>query len=287
MVKQLTIISGKGGTGKTTIAAAIAYLVQDKAVLADVDVDAPDFHLILQPNITDEKALNISKKVKRDENKCIRCGICEKACNFDAITSYDIDYYKCEGCGLCVRLCPEDALELESVFSAKLLESETRFGSFVHAEMAIGEGNSGRIVDEVRKRASSIATDQEKDFMIIDGSPGIGCPVIASITGVDLVLIVVEPTLSGIHDLDRVLQVTQHFNIPAVVCLNKYDINLKNTEKIEQYCEEKEVQLVGKIPFSTIVPKSITNAKSIFEIENNDIVGDPIREMWKKIAKRL
>ncbi|MHA1243534.1 MAG: nucleotide-binding protein [Candidatus Heimdallarchaeota archaeon] len=287
MAKQLTIISGKGGTGKTTIACALSYLSAGQAIIADVDVDAPDMHLLLDPEKLTHEDLFVSKKAVRNEDKCTKCNICGEVCNYGAITADTFDYYKCEGCGLCVRKCPEQALELKQVKSAAVFESNTRFGKFVHAEMVIGEGNSGRIVDAVRSKANKLAAkDKAIEYIIIDGSPGIGCPVIASITNVDLVLIVIEPTLSGIHDLKRVLGITDHFKVTPLVCINKYDINKENSDKIAQYCQENNVELMGKIPYNEIVTKSIVQQKTIFELPESD-VSEEIRKIWSKIKEML
>lgn len=282
MPKQITIISGKGGTGKTIFTAGLAYLTQGKAVLADADVDAPDLHLILKPEIQSKEKLMISKKVKRDEEKCTRCGLCEASCRYQAITSNTIYYFKCEGCGLCTHICPEEALKLEQVFSANLYQSDTRFGPFVHVDMAIGEGSSGMIVTEVRKRAQSIGKEQALDYVIVDGSPGIGCPVIASITGIDLAVILIEPTLSGLHDLERVIGISEHFKVKPVVCINKYDLNLKITNDIISYCKELNVEVVGKMSFDEIVPQSIVDSKSVFEVKANK-VADEIKNIWENI----
>ncbi|NHJ39342.1 MAG: (4Fe-4S)-binding protein [Asgard group archaeon] len=282
MPKQITVISGKGGTGKTTFTAGLAYLTQGKAVIADADVDAPDLHLILQPEVLTKDKLMISKKAVRDEDKCSKCGLCETSCRYQAITIETIYYFKCEGCGLCTDICPEKALELRQVFSANLFQSKTRFGPFIHVNMAIGEGTSGRIVSEVRKRAQSVSEKQILDYIIVDGSPGIGCPVIASITGVDLAVIVVEPTLSGLHDLERVIGITEHFKVKPVVCISKYDLNPENTNEIITYCNELNIDVVGKISFDEIVPYSIAKGKSIFEIEKNKI-ADEIKAIWENI----
>lgn len=286
MVKQITILSGKGGTGKTTVTSALAFLARDISIFVDADVDAPDLHLILHPDIIEEEELFISKKAVRDFDLCTQCDLCGEKCRYSAINATEFFYHKCEGCGLCTRICPENALKLESVLSAKLFESACRFGNFVHAEMSIGEGSSGRIVDAVRKKTEKIANEKNLDYIIIDGSPGIGCPVIASITGVDLVLIVVEPTLSGIHDLERVLEIADHFKVTAVVCINKYDLNRDNTTKIEQFCDEEGIEIVGKIPFNDIVPKSIIQGKSVFEMSKNAVAFE-IDKIWNKITTKL
>ncbi len=286
MFKQITIISGKGGTGKTTLAASFAYLTRGKAIFADADVDAPDLHLILHPTIISEEELYISKKVVRNEEKCIKCNRCGEVCEFKAITADEINYFKCEGCGLCVHTCPAKALSMEPILSAKIFESKTRFGPFVHAEMTIGEGASGRIVDQIRQKARKIAEEKKLECIIVDGSPGIGCPVIASITGVDLACIIVEPTLSGIHDLGRIFGVAQHFKVKSVVCINKFDLNITNTNNIIQFCQKNNITVVGKIPFDKIVPKSIIQGKSTFELEENP-VSKEITSIWKNIQTEL
>ncbi|HUU78138.1 MAG TPA: ATP-binding protein [candidate division Zixibacteria bacterium] len=286
MAKEITIISGKGGTGKTTLTAGLAYLLKKKAIFADADVDAPDLHLILHPTIRNLEDLFISKKAIRNDDLCTQCNLCGEKCRYGAITAFDFNYYKCEGCGLCTHICPENALTMEKVLSAKLFQSSSRFGDFVHVEMSIGEGSSGRIVDAVRKRAKRLAEEQNIDYVIIDGSPGIGCPVIASITGVSLVLIVVEPTLSGIHDLERVLEVTQHFKVPAMVCINKYDLNLQNSSQIENFCKSNKITIAGKIPYNDIVPESIIAGKSVFELPEN-VVSNAIRNIWYEMKNKL
>ncbi|MBD3191074.1 MAG: P-loop NTPase [Candidatus Heimdallarchaeota archaeon] len=286
MTKQITVISGKGGTGKTTVTSSLAFLAQEDVVMADCDVDAPDLHLILQPENIGQEEIYITKKVRRIEEKCIRCNLCGEKCRFGAIDAYNINDFKCEGCGLCVQICPEDALYLEKILTGTIYDATTRFGPMIHARMTIGEGNSGRLVDQVRKRAQKKADTLEKQYIIVDGSPGIGCPVIASITGVDLALIVVEPTLSGIHDLERVLDVTKHFQVKAMVCINKYDLNQENTQKIEEYCKKEEISVAGTIPFDPVVPQSIIAQKTILEMDNESL-KDNLREIWKNIQEQL
>jgi len=284
-VKQLTIISGKGGTGKTTVTSAFASLVQNK-VMVDGDVDAADLHLILKPEIKREEEFYGGRIPVMDKEKCDECGICMDVCHFDAIYDYIIDLVSCEGCGLCMHACPNDAIKMEENLSGHWFVSDTRFGPMVHAKLGIAEENSGKLVTLVRNQARLIAEKDERDLIIIDGPPGIGCPVISAITGVDLVLVVTEPTLSGVHDLERILGVAKHFNIPAMVCINKYDINIENTQKIKDYCKDNNIEVVGEIPFNPIITRAMVEAKTIIEYDTGD-VGDIFMNMWKKVEIKL
>ncbi|MHA1213623.1 MAG: 4Fe-4S binding protein, partial [Candidatus Heimdallarchaeota archaeon] len=261
-------------------------LAQGQTVFADADVDAPDLHLILHPEILTQEDLINTKKVKRIEDKCTRCNKCGEVCRFDAINATEYDYYKCEGCMLCSRVCPEQALEIQLIKTATLYQTTSRFGPFVYAEMVIGEGNSGRIVDKVRHKARAVAEEEKMGLVIVDGSPGIGCPVIASITGIDLACIIVEPTLSGIHDLERVVGITTHFKVEPVVCVNKFDINIENTKAIEDYCKENGIELIAKIPFDTVVPQSIIKGLTVFEMEENAVAKE-ISKAWDRIKVKL
>jgi len=280
-MKELTIISGKGGTGKTSITAAFASLSKD-AILADCDVDAADLHLILKPNIKktiDFCGLNMAKI---DKEKCIDCKKCYESCRFDAIDEdINIIYEACEGCGVCEYVCPVDAISMIKRDSGFSYISETRFGPMAHAMLKTAEEASGKLVTVVRNNAKSLAESKNKNFIIIDGPPGIGCPVIAAITGVDLVLIVTEPTLSAIHDLERIYGVAKHFDIPAVVCINKYDVNKDNSKKIEEYCKKINIEVVGKIPYDTIITDAMVNEKSVIEYSNGR-VSKSIIAMWDK-----
>ncbi|HMA60211.1 MAG TPA: ATP-binding protein [Halanaerobiales bacterium] len=287
-MKKITVISGKGGTGKTTVVANLAYLAQD-LVLADCDVDAPNLHLLLNPEVNNSSIFKSNKLAIKDQEKCTNCGVCYDVCRFNAVdpVNYEIDEYKCEGCGVCVAMCPEDALSLKLLDTGEIYNSTTRFGPMVHANLKIGSDNSGKLVSEVREKAVETAEEQDKDLLLIDGSPGIGCPVISSITGVDLVLFVTEPSKSGFSDLKRVAQVIQHFNIPALAVINKYDINEKISREIEEYLKEEDIELVGKISYSSDVVDSLRNAQLIVEQEQDNKVSKEIEGIWTKIQNRI
>jgi len=285
-MKQLTIISGKGGTGKTTITAAFASLAQG-AVLADCDVDAADLHLILAPDVKETKEFCGLKVARRDPDECIGCGKCLEHCRFEAIgPDHDVIPEKCEGCGVCVYICPTDAMTLIERTSGSVFISHTRFGPMAHARLYTAEEASGKLVSVVRNDARELAERTGRDLVIIDGPPGIGCPVIAAITGVDMVLVVTEPTVSGLHDLERVLGVARHFNIPAMVCINKYDINEENARRIEDHCREAEVEVVGKLPYDDVATKAMIMEKSIIEYSDG-VLSRNIRKMWQEITRCL
>lgn len=285
-MKQLTVISGKGGTGKTSITAAFASLAKN-AVLADCDVDAADLHLILKPDIKKTMGFHGLNIADVDRDKCIDCKKCFESCRFNAIDE-EINIIKgsCEGCGVCAYVCPIDAISMKERDSGFSYISDTRFGPMAHAMLKTAEEASGKLVTVVRNNAKTLAIEQKKDLIIIDGPPGIGCPVIASLTGVDMVLIVTEPTLSAIHDLERILDVAKHFDIPAIVCINKYDINKENSEKIEKYCKSINIEIVGKLPYDTMVTEAMIHEQSVIEFSDGDL-ADGIIKMWDKIKKRL
>jgi len=280
-MKQIVVISGKGGTGKTVITASFASLAKSK-VMADCDVDAADLHLLLHPTIRETHEFSAGKTALIDQQQCTQCGKCEEVCRFEAIVNYLVDPISCEGCGVCFHICPEKAIKMVDNRSGKWFVSETRHGPFVHAKLGIAEENSGKLVTLVRQNAKLIAEEEKKDFVIIDGPPGIGCPVIASMSGVDIALIVTEATLSGIHDLERVAGVAHHFGIKSLVCINKYDLNLIVTRKIEEYCRGNSIQLVGKIPFDVSVTKALVRGLPIVEYSDNHVTEE-IRNLWDKI----
>jgi MinD superfamily P-loop ATPase len=285
-MKQLTIISGKGGTGKTSITAAFASLAKN-AVFADCDVDAADLHLILKPDIKKTMDFHGLKIASVNKEMCTSCKKCYENCRFDAIDE-DINIIKesCEGCGVCEHICPVNAISMVERDSGFSYISKSRFGPMAHAMLKTAEEASGKLVTVVRNNAKMLAEEKKKNLIIIDGPPGIGCPVIASISGVDLVLIVTEPTLSAIHDLERILGVAYHFEIPAVVCINKSDINLENTEKIEHYCKSKNIDIVGELPYNNIVTEAMIHEKTIVEYSKS-IFSDTIIEIWHNIKGRL
>jgi len=243
-MKQIVVISGKGGTGKSIIAGSFASLAKNK-VMADCDVDAADLYLLLHPDVKETHKFSGGKTAFIDERRCTECGKCQEICRFEAIANYLIDPISCEGCGVCSHICPEKAIKMVDNLSGKWFVSETKYGPFVHAKLGIAGENSGKLVTQARQNAKLIAEKEKRDFVIIDGPPGIGCPVIASLSGVDIALIVTEPTLSGIHDLERIVGVAHHFGIKGVVCINKYDLNLIITQKIEEYCRNNNIELVG------------------------------------------
>lgn len=283
-MKQILVISGKGGTGKTTLVAGFASLAEN-ALLADCDVDAPDLHIILQPEIREEIPFYALKIPVKDESRCIECGKCRDVCRFNAIDeSFNIIELRCEGCAACAFVCPVDAFEMVDREAGKIYISETRFGPFVHAQLKIGEEASGKLVTGVKGKARELAENMNKKLILTDGSPGIGCPVIASLSGVDLALIVTEPTVSGIHDLERIFGVTKHFKIKTVVCVNKFDINRKKTGEIEDFCNVNGVDIIGKIPYDPVVTKAMVKGVSVIEFTDDD-VSDKIRGVWDRLLE--
>ena len=285
-MRELTIISGKGGTGKTSLVASFAALAGDK-VLADADVDAADLHLILDPEIKHEEDFQGGRTARIDLEVCIDCGECLDRCQFNAITpSLEVDKINCEGCGVCVHFCPVEAIELARHACGRWFISETRFGPMVHARLNIAEENSGLLVSLVRNQAKVLAEDRRIDTILVDGSPGIGCPVIASITGTTAVLIVTEPTLSGLHDLERVSRLTDHFKIPTMACINKFDLNEDLSDQIAGYCAESPVKLVGRIPYDRAVTQAMVAGKSVVEFDDGP-VSRAVKEVWLQVDRLL
>ena len=287
-MKQLVIISGKGGTGKTIISACFASLARNK-VMVDCDVDAANLYLLLRPEIQESHKFSGGMKARIEQNNCSGCGECVNACRFSAIHEkidgeFFIDPISCEGCGVCYHVCAVKAVEMEKSLSGEWFVSHTKYGPFVHARLGIGEENSGKLVTEIRKKAMELAEKNSLDLVIIDGPPGIGCPVIASLSGADLALVVTEPTLAGIHDMERVAQTAHHFKISTACCINKYDINPENSAKIEDWCQKNSIPLMGKIPFDEDVTPSMVNLIPLPEYSNN-AASKEIKNIWEKIQK--
>ncbi len=295
-MKELVVISGKGGTGKTSIVASFAGLAKN-AVFADCDVDAADLHLVLEPKIKQKSDFSGGKRAAIIAEKCSGCGKCRELCRFDAIhlngegndvvdTTFTIDPISCEGCKVCVEFCPVDAIEFNDSINGQWFISDTRFGPMVHARLGIAEENSGKLVTLIRKEAKRIATEEEKNLIIVDGSPGIGCPVIASITGADLVLIITEPTLSGRHDLDRVADLTVSFGIPTLLCINKSDLNQEITGQIAEEAGTRGIKLAGKIRYDKAFTKAQIMKATVIEYTGG-WVSEEIKTLWRNVIYAL
>ncbi len=284
-MKQITIISGKGGTGKTTLVASLATLAKS-AVLVDADVDAADLHLLLKPQIQSRAPFFASQKAEIFSSRCDGCGRCEEACRFGAISNFEVDPISCEGCGVCFHVCPTKAITLADVQSGEWFISQTRYGPMVHARLGAAQENSGKLVTLVRKEACRIAGENGYSLVLIDGPPGIGCPVIASLGGVDAALAVTEPSLSGIHDLKRVLEICRHFRVPASVCVNKADINPENTERIKEFCRTEGTPVIGEIPFDPVVTQAMVYESTVVEYSGGRLSNE-IKKMWMRLERLL
>jgi len=278
---DLVVLSGKGGTGKTTIATALSELYND-VVRVDCDVDASNFYMFYKGKDIEKSNFIGGKKATIDKERCIECGKCKTVCKFDAIENFKIDPFLCEGCGTCTLICPQNAIKLEEEKTAETFITELDKGLISRAEMEVGSDGSGKLVTDLRKKAKIFNKDDK--LTIIDGSPGIGCAVIASITGSDAILIVTEPTASGLEDLKRVIALCGHFGILPMVCVNKYDINKEMTVDIENFINEKGIKLVGKIPYDNTVMKSINDLKPITYYKES-IANKAIEHMWKNIKQ--
>ena len=286
-MKELIIISGKGGTGKTSLVSAFASISED-TVLCDADVDAADLHLIMAPDVKEHYDFQSGHTAIINSEKCTECGICKDLCLFDAISEdFVVDPTACEGCGVCYHFCPENAVEFTLNTCGKWFISGTRFGPMVHAALGIAEENSGKLVTLVRQEARKLAEKTKSSLILTDGPPGIGCPVIASIGGASAVLIVTEPTVSGIHDMKRVIELAAHFKVPAMVSVNKYDLNPDMTKKIETYALENKIALVGNIPFDPVFIKAMVQGQTIFEYDADAEVGRAVKDVWEGLADKI
>jgi MinD superfamily P-loop ATPase len=295
-MKELVVISGKGGTGKTSITAAFAAIAHD-AVLADCDVDAADLHIVLDPKASQVSDFSGGKQAAIDPDKCIGCGRCEAMCRFEAIhlngpgngaiqKTYAVDPVACEGCKVCVGFCPVKAIAFNDAVNGQWFISDTRFGPMVHAKLGIAEENSGKLVTLIRRKAKEIAEERKLDLVIVDGSPGIGCPVIASVTGADLVLIVTEPTLSGRHDLERVADLTANFGIRTLLCINKADINPQMTDRIVAAARQRGITVVGEIPYDDAFTRAQIMKATVVEYTGGEIT-ERIKTLWRQVTYAL
>jgi len=286
-VKELVVISGKGGTGKTSLTAALAVLAGN-AVVADCDVDAADLHLVLEPSICERHDFLSGREAVIRADDCLGCGVCLAQCRFDAIvaettpdgaTRFAVDPVGCEGCGVCVRFCPEQAIDFPERLCGEWMVSDTRCGPMVHARLGAAAENSGKLVSTVRQEARRIAEAEDRPLVLVDGPPGIGCPVIASVTGATQVLILTEPTVSGEHDLARVLALTRHFDIPAAVCVNKWDLNEAMTERIEEAARRSGAKVVGRIRYDPQVTRAQLLERTV--VETDAPSGEDVRKIWE------
>jgi MinD superfamily P-loop ATPase len=288
-IKELVVISGKGGTGKTSLTASFAVLAGN-AVIADCDVDAADLHLVLAPNVLERHEFRSGHEAFIRMEECVGCGVCLDYCRFEAVRmireanggqTFIVDPVSCEGCGVCVQFCPAKAIDFPERVCGEWMISETRCGPMVHARLGLAAENSGKLVSIVRREARRIAEENGNGLIIVDGPPGIGCPVISSLTGASQVLVVTEPTVSGEHDLERVLALAKHFSIPTAVCVNKWDINPEMTERIEKMAREAEARIVGRIRYDSGVTKAQLHQLAVVEIDTPS--AEDIRRVWEQL----
>jgi MinD superfamily P-loop ATPase len=292
-MKKITIISGKGGTGKTFLTASFASIAKKK-VIVDCDVDAANLYILLHPDIKKEEVFMGGYEAEINQDKCNKCGKCLTICRFEAVKTFKsknnsidkilIDKFSCEGCGACVYGCPVNAIEIKEKESGKWFISDTKYGPFIFAKLNVASENSGKLVTKVKEEAYKMGEKINADYVIIDGPPGIGCPVIASLSGVDLAIVITEPTLSGISDMERVIGVAEFFKIETKVVINKYDINIENTGKIEEICKKRKIEIIGYIPFSEKVFKSVVEKIPYVEF-SDDSITEEIKKIWEKIKK--
>ena len=288
-MKELVVISGKGGTGKTSIVASFAALARD-ALLADCDVDAADLHLILAPRVLRKEEFRSAKEARIRPEDCIGCGRCEEVCRFDAVSrgedAYVIDPVSCEGCGVCVAQCPQEAIDFSEKVSGDWMVSETRFGPMVHAALGMGEDNSGKLVSVVRREAKKLAAERGLSLVMIDGPPGIGCPVIASVAGVKHALVVAEPTQSGLHDMKRAAGLLKHFSIPGMLAVNKFDVNREMAMRIEEEGERAGLETAGRVSYDNAFTRAMIRGKSVVEFSDGSVAQEAAA-LWENVRGRI
>ncbi|MGD2142893.1 MAG: ATP-binding protein [Anaerolineae bacterium] len=296
-MKQLVILSGKGGTGKTTVAAALAHLAaRDLAiVMADADVDAANLELVLEPTRVEEHDFRSGKRAVIEPQKCTACGVCETACRFDAIRSptesvssrvYRVDALSCEGCASCFYQCPEGAIRMEEQIAGRWFRSDSRFGPLFHAHLFAGHENSGKLVTLVKQQGRLLASDTGARLLLVDGPPGIGCPVISASAGADLALLVVEPTVSGVHDLERILGTTEHFGVPALVVINKADLSSSRSDQVAQFCAQRAIEVLGRIPYNTVVTEAMVDGRPVTAYTDG-AVSQALHHVWRRVKMHL
>jgi MinD superfamily P-loop ATPase len=284
---EIAVISGKGGTGKSSISAAFACL-SEKVVLGDCDVDAANLYILFNPTHTEEEVFISGQKAIIDKDKCTNCGECIDYCRFDAISmnnnEVEISETSCDGCKLCSRICPHEAITMHDEDKSRMYSGDFRNGKMVYGRLSPGEENSGRLVNIVRDKAKEVAKQNNLETIILDGPPGIGCPVISTITGVDHVVIVTEPTLSGLHDLKRTMEATSNFKLKTHVLINKFDLNTDMATQIENYCSKNDIRIIGKVPFDPVVVEAMVQCKSIVEYAPESEITKKIKESYKLIT---
>jgi MinD superfamily P-loop ATPase len=290
-MKQMVILSGKGGTGKTTVAAALAHLASQEArvVLADADVDAANLELVLAPTQREMTEFHGGVQAVIDPDVCISCGTCADVCRFDAIREgdvYRVDHIGCEGCAACYYQCPADAIKMVEAHSGRWFCSDTRFGPLFHAHLFAGQENSGKLVTAVKQQARLWALDAEADYLLVDGPPGIGCPVISAISGADMVLLVTEPTISGAHDVERALATARHFGVPALACINKADLNPRRADEIVAACADIGVPVVGRVPYDNVVTEAMVHGQPVTAYSNGAVSAE-LRALWGRVQEAL
>jgi MinD superfamily P-loop ATPase len=294
-MKQLVVLSGKGGTGKTSVTAAFAHLAFAKgsyrAVLADADVDAANLELVLAPHKLETHDFTGGSTAIIDQTRCSSCGRCVEVCRFDAVVEEDSTFniypVACDGCAACVYQCPEKAIQMQEQIAGKWFRSESRFGPLFHAALRPAQDNSGKLVTLVKQHARLLALDEDRDLVLVDGPPGIGCPVISAVTGADLALIVAEPSRSGVHDMQRALQTTDHFNIRSMVCINKADLYPTGSEEIEAHCHENGIQFAGQIPFDSVVTEAMVQGQPVTSFQPESNVSLALKAVWSQVTSAV
>jgi len=291
-MREIVVISGKGGTGKTSLSAAFAYLEGNNALACDCDVDAANMHLLLDANFKNQRDFYSGEVALIDQDICTNCGACADVCRFDAIHVQDeqhkVDPISCEDCHYCSKVCQQNAIEMKIQKAGDIYTSDIKNGTqMVHAKLGFGAENSGKLVAKVKQDAKILALQKNRAYVITDGSPGIGCPVISSLSGANLVVLVTEATVSGIHDLQRVFKLVKTFNLKAVCIINKYDLNKNMTKKIEQFLRKEDIGLVGKLPYDENFTKALAKAQTIIEYDKNSELANLVKKQWNKIKENL